>query len=1223
MKKLLTIFLISILLSCNDNEKKHLPYIEPKVVETIGYIVPKDSMSEPTIIRVDETKLIKTSVGKPKIIPTNLNVHPLGEPKIILAGTPRICIPGKDSFLLPKIIPVIDSPFIAGIPETVMAKDMANKDQNPNSFSFYGRLQGLKAGSINCLLEDKFGNIWLGISGSGVAKYDGVKFTYITNKEGLSNNDVSSIIEDKSGNLWFGTKGGGVTKYDGKQFTHYTDRKGLCNNDIRSILEDKYGNIWFGTLGGGVSKYDGKQFTHFTEKEGLINNDVRSILEDKSGNIWFGSALGGISKYNGKQFINYTDKEGLSNNFISSMVEDKFGNIWFGTLGGGVSKYDGKQFTHFTEKEGLINNDVRSILYDRNGNIWFGTGGGGVSKYDGKQFTHFTNKQGLSDNFIWSILEDKCGNIWFGTLGGGVSKYDRKQFTHFTDKEGLNNSLVKTIIEDKCGNVWFAPVGGGVSKYDGKQFTNYTDKEGLSDNFISSMLVDKSENIWFGTIGKGVSKYDGKQFTNFTKKDGLINNDIRSMLEDKSGNIWFGSAGGGVSKYDGKQFTNFTNKEGLSNNFIWSMLEDKYGNIWFGTLGGGVSKYNGKQFTHFTKKEGLSSNLVFSMLEDNSGNIWFGTARDGVSKYDGKQLTHFTEKEGLVDNGVLSMLEDKAGNIWFGTSFGISKLTQLKLIELNRKIKEKILTEQDVIFKNYTYSDGFLGVGVAIGETMLQDKNGTIWIGASDRLTAMRPENMPPDTMAPNIQLTTIELFNENIAWADLEYKKDSTLTLVNGVNVSNFSFNGLTKWYPIPENLNLAYDNNYLTFNFIGITMNQPKNVRYQYKLEGFDENWSSLTNKTFAPYGNLQHGTYTFKVKAMNNDGYWSKPFEYKFTIRPPYWQTWWFRGLVGVFIFGSIIFYIKWRERKLKAEKVILEKTVKERTAEVVQQKHLIEEKHKEIKDSINYAERIQRSFLATKKHLDENLNHIVNSSTNNPVTSSEVEKSAVTGLDSARFDNYFILFKPKDIVSGDFYWSATLSNGTFALATADSTGHGVPGAIMSLLNITSLEKAIETYIEPSDILNATRKIIIDRLKKDGSEDGGKDGMDCSLCVYDFKNMKLHIAAANNPVWILRGGETIEIKPDKMPVGKHDKQDIPFTQQSIDLRKGDLVYTLTDGFPDQFGGENGKKFMSKKLRELLAKKAHLPLKEQKDLLEKTFSNWVGNLEQVDDITLIGVRV
>ena len=294
--------------------------------------------------------------------------------------------------------------------------------------------------------------------------------------------------------------------------------------------------------------------------------------------------------------------------------------------------------------------------------------------------------------------------------------------------------------------------------------------------------------------------------------------------------------------------------------------------------------------------------------------------------------------------------------------------------------------------------------------------------------------------------------------------------------------------------------------------------------------------------------------------------------------------FTGIVIVFLF------IVYRRYKLTQKQNAI---IESQKNILVSKNEIIEEKHKEITDSINYAERIQRSFLATQQHLDSNLH------------------------------DYFILFKPKAVVSGDFYWSATLDNGHFALATADSTGHGVPGAIMSLLNITSLEKAIETFTKPSDILNATREIIIDRLKRDGSEEGGKDGMDCSLCVYDFKNMKLHIASAHNPVWIIRGSEIIEIKPDKMPVGKHDRDTISFNQQEIDLQTGDVVYTLTDGFPDQFGGEKGKKFMNKNLRDLLSKNSHLTMQEQKQFLEKTFADWIGNFEQVDDVTIIGVRI
>ncbi|MCZ2249884.1 MAG: SpoIIE family protein phosphatase, partial [Bacteroidia bacterium] len=567
-------------------------------------------------------------------------------------------------------------------------------------------------------------------------------------------------------------------------------------------------------------------------------------------------------------------------------------------------------------------------------------------------------------------------------------------------------------------------------------------------------------------------------------------------------------------------------------------------------------------------------------------------------KYDGKSFTTFSDKEGLANITVFSLLEDQSGNLWFGTRFGISKLTPSKSIEINDKIKSNTLTKQDIIFKNYTYAEGFLGIGVNAGKTMLQAKDGTIWIGAKDRLTAMHPENMLPDSIAPNIQLTTIELFNENIAWNNLENKKDSTLTLGNGVSVSDFNFDGLTKWYSLPENLSLAYNNNYLTFNFIGITMNQPKNVKYQYMLEGIDENWSVITNKSFASYGNLPHGSYTFKVKAMNSEGFWSAPYEYKFTIRPPWWKTWWAYSLYTLFAISMIFLIVWWNGRRLRARAVELKVKVNEATLEIKEQKHLIEKKHKEITDSINYAERIQRALLASKKLLDENLS------------------------------DYFIMFKPKDVVSGDFYWAASTGSATqsnFLLCIADSTGHGVPGAIMSILNIAYLEKSVEVekLSLPNEILNHTRTKIIETLKKDGSAEGGKDGMDGSLLSFDLKNNNLSCSSANNPVWIIRENKLIEIKGDRFPVGKHDRDKEPFTLHTFDLQKGDVVYALTDGFADQFGGERGKKFKYNQLQELLLSIAHEPMSAQNQKLNDVFENWKGNLEQVDDVTVVGIRV
>ncbi|MBI2722422.1 MAG: SpoIIE family protein phosphatase [Bacteroidetes bacterium] len=712
---------------------------------------------------------------------------------------------------------------------------------------------------------------------------------------------------------------------------------------------------------------------------------------------------------------------------------------------------------------------------------------------------------------------------------------------------------------------------------------------------------------------------------------GLPKANVYSILEDKTGNLWFGTNGGGVCRYDGncvddiingtnlyqhtqqdlkknkkdlvKSFTNFTEKEGLSNNFVYSILEDKTGNLWFGT-DDGVCRYDGKSFTNFTEKEGLSNNVVYSILEDKTGNLWFGTNGGGVCRYDGKSFTNFTEKEGLSNNAVLNMMQDAEGNIWFGTRKGLSKVERVQLIKLAEK-NENFNPVKEAFFYNYGYNDGFLGLNCR-RNSVLQDSKGRIWWG-TDVLTCYNPKGNIADTTAPIVNLTSVKLFGEEIAWANLKaVYTDSTgkeiikgqindTLLSNGILLKDIKFDGLTKWYNLPEHLSLPYNNNNLTFNFIGIHMQSRNHIKYQYKLEGIDPDWSSITDRTEAPYGNLPSGDFIFKIKAMNQSGNWSEPFEYKFIVRPPWWQTWWFRTLMGVLIVSIILSYIKWREKKLRVEKQILEQTVEERTAEVVEQKHLIEEKHKEITDSINYAERIQRALLASKNMLDENLS------------------------------DYFILFKPKDVVSGDFYWATKLSNNNFVLVTADSTGHGVPGAIMSILNISCLEKAVEVenLFLPNEILNHTRTKIIETLKKDGSIEGGKDGMDGSLLCFDFKNNILNCATANNPIWIIRNKELIEIKADRFPIGKHERDKEPFTLHTLNLQKGDVVYSLTDGFPDQFGGPDGKKFKYKKLQELLLSMSTESMQTQKQKLNDVFDKWKGNLEQIDDVCLIGVRI
>jgi serine phosphatase RsbU (regulator of sigma subunit)/Tfp pilus assembly protein PilF len=267
-----------------------------------------------------------------------------------------------------------------------------------------------------------------------------------------------------------------------------------------------------------------------------------------------------------------------------------------------------------------------------------------------------------------------------------------------------------------------------------------------------------------------------------------------------------------------------------------------------------------------------------------------------------------------------------------------------------------------------------------------------------------------------------------------------------------------------------------------------------------------------------------------------------------------------------------------------------------SEIEEKNHLVEEKNKEILDSIFYAKRIQTALLASDKLLT---NHL---------------------------PEHFVLYKPKDIVSGDFYWAKSV-NDNFLICAADCTGHGVPGAFMSLLGVSYLNEIVrdKAVNSPAEVLNKLRTEIIHSLNTELSEDeyAVNDGMDIALCNYKFNSMKLQFSCANNPLWLLRENKIIEYKADKFPVGKYHGDLQNFSNNEIDLKKGDIVYILTDGYADQFGGPSGKKFKYKPLQELLVANHQKPMQEQKQLLNEVIDAWRGNLEQVDDILIIGVRV
>ena len=555
-----------------------------------------------------------------------------------------------------------------------------------------------------------------------------------------------------------------------------------------------------------------------------------------------------------------------------------------------------------------------------------------MSRYDGSAFTNFTTDHGLADNTVWSIAEDKTGNLWFGTDGGGVSRYDRKSFTNFNTAQGLANNSVLSITEDKTGNLWFGTNGGGVSRYDGKSFTSFTTAQGLTNNTVWSIAEDKTGNLWFGTEGGGVSRYDGKSFTNFTTAQGMVNNTVLSITEDRTGNLWFGTWGG-VSCYDGKSFTSFTTAQGLANNNVSSITEDKTGNLWFGT------------------NEGLSVLTIQDLQGQLQKRIDAVKSKEIPSS---SMFKTFTTHDGLPDNFVTNVLQLPDGSMAVATNLGITFF--------NPSANFTKLTNIEIYNSNTDYPVKDVNTGQ---HCMLLDSRGIIWAGTGSEKTALVRFDytaLQKNQQIPTLLVKSIKVNEENICWYDLSLSarsKEARDSLSIPANITeevstfgkelteaerdsmrnrfgNLTFDGITRFYPLPEHLVLPHQHNNITFEFNAIETGKPDLVNYKYILEGYDKDWSPVLKKTSANFGNMSEGAYTFKVSAQGPNGVWCDPVTYTFKVLPPWYRTWWAYLIYVLLFLLALRIFSKWRERHLRTEKEWLEKTVEERTLEVIAEK-----------------------------------------------------------------------------------------------------------------------------------------------------------------------------------------------------------------------------------------------------------------------------------------------
>jgi ligand-binding sensor domain-containing protein/serine phosphatase RsbU (regulator of sigma subunit) len=1019
-------------------------------------------------------------------------------------------------------------------------------------------------------------------------------------EKNIPNGFVYTINQSNDGFLWVGT-GNGLSRFDGFNFYAVPYPDSTVGRYPTISLKDRNGTLWFGCSDGSV--FYSKENNIFSVP--LINSkSISDLLEGPDGMIYVipqGKAVFTINPKKPEE----TNKYSFSNDpvlFAASFTQS--GQLLIGTQENLIICSLGKDSISVTDViEGFNYSSVTSVhRTDDSSRFVIGTDGNGLFQLKisdkGNTLTRFHDHPEWESLSIQSISEDSDNNLWISTFGSGVlqlhfsENYEALNLVHtYNISSGLNANDVKTVFQDIEGNYWLGFYGEGISMLTSYAFGYYTPGKNLPENNII-YVTDFKDKYFLGTpagfhlfdpvLGKSVS------FTNLSRQAG--NAEITSYYLDKENNLWIGTGGNGLFVRNSSGTVKIFYRSGDSGADFIKDIEIDNQNIWLATTNGVIvlDKMSGKDKKIFDISNGLPHNSINKIFISRNGDACIGTESERLFTIDRK----FNIKAGTgimygsTINKILSFSQSSDGVIWAATSGnGIFRCLNDSVAAINRS---------NDLMSNYCYSiitdsENDVWIGHEKGFSRFNSDKGTMRLFGTD---FVKGGVCNPDGMFESTDHKIFIGTNEGLIVYDRQKDRKSNVAPFN--NINNITINDVS--YTFQPSFSLPYNKNYnIRVNYVGINFSNPEKVFYSTYMVNVDESWTKMTTERERPFG-LTYGKYKFSLISVNDAGLSEEtPLSFDIIIKPPFWMRWWVILTVVAALTGIVIIIIRERDKSQKKIQVYLEKELDARTSVVMKQKGEIELQNIEITDSINYAKRIQSSILPDINKLKES------------------------------FKDAFILFHPRDIVSGDFYWFDKLDDDKFILVCADSTGHGVPGAFMSMIGSTLLQDIVtrKRISKPSQILKLLDKQIFSTLNQNIELGVSNDGMDMVVCEFSIKTRHVRFASAMRPVIIVLDGESHYIKGNRSSVGGESVIEKFFDDQEYYLKEGDTIYLFSDGLPDQFGGADGKKLKIARLKRLVEQVSKLPMNEQKEAISKFYFEWKGSYDQVDDILLMGVKV